>query len=547
MFGKGVRSRIILPTVIVIIALTTVTNITLLSRYAALGDELAASSLSVGAHNLAAYLADLRLRTRAAAAGVAGNPEISRALAAGDVSVPETVLSLALELYEVDHIFICDKEGNALQNTRPGAPAGDDLPPLTAHDALAGVVSTHYEQTSHTKLAMHSGAPVYGEAGEIIGSVVAGMRLDTLAAAEEMKLLLGVEVSVYADGQRVVSTLGYGAEERHRSEYFPLYDRAGDSFASICLSVPLESRRRERAEFIRAGVFVGAAGLAAVLALMYFLISGVGKPMIALAKNMERFAEGDLSFKIEPKGGGELARLERSLLKAVDTIRSLLGGIQEMIIRQEKGNTDYILDHTAFKGDYKLLAVSISRLSSLGMRDHLTGLPNRRSFDNRITAEWNRARRDGTVLSVLMLDLDRFKQYNDTYGHKQGDEALKAVAATLSRSVKRTGDFVARWGGEEFVALLADTSSEGAASLAEVIRASVENLVINTLDALNAEGGDKITVSVGVCTQRPRLQSCPDELIAKADEALYAAKSAGRNRVSVVKPPPPVPPQPPVC
>ena len=166
-------------------------------------------------------------------------------------------------------------------------------------------------------------------------------------------------------------------------------------------------------------------------------------------------------------------------------------------------------------------------IESLSMTDQLTGVPNRRSLDKRLNMEWSRAIRDKTSLSVLIMDLDRFKNYNDTYGHQQGDVALKTAAKIFTRSLKRQSDFIARWGGEEFAFLLPNTASEGAFDVAEYIRANVENTDIPCSDGSIT----KITVSAGVNSQIPTPDSCIEFFIAGADEALYTAKKTGRNRV----------------
>jgi diguanylate cyclase (GGDEF)-like protein len=161
------------------------------------------------------------------------------------------------------------------------------------------------------------------------------------------------------------------------------------------------------------------------------------------------------------------------------------------------------------------------------MIDQLTEIPNRRCFNNRLDVEWSRALRDHTPLSFLLIDVDKFKQYNDTYGHVQGDAALYAVANAVVNALKRRNDFAARWGGEEFVALLPNTPLPGALEVGEQIRAAVEGLLIP-----NAEGViTKVTISIGIYTQIPEMQSEINGFIIKADAALYQAKESGRNRV----------------
>ena len=165
-------------------------------------------------------------------------------------------------------------------------------------------------------------------------------------------------------------------------------------------------------------------------------------------------------------------------------------------------------------------------IERLSMIDQLTDLPNRRSFDNRLDLEWRRAIREKTPISLLMMDVDKFKVYNDTYGHQQGDVLLQMVAGVFKKTLKRPGDFAARWGGEEFAVLLSDSDKEGAARLAEEIRANVESAVIPYSDGSTT----KVTISIGVNAECPTKESVLENFLSRADNALYKAKETGRNR-----------------
>ncbi|MBS4096709.1 MAG: response regulator [Sulfuricella sp.] len=168
-------------------------------------------------------------------------------------------------------------------------------------------------------------------------------------------------------------------------------------------------------------------------------------------------------------------------------------------------------------------------LESRALLDSLTGIPNRRRFDETLATEWQRALRSGTPMAVVMVDVDYFKNYNDFYGHGAGDLCLKRVAATLAvESVSRSVDLVARYGGEEFIALLPDTDLKGARLLAERFRRDVEALQI-----AHEYGGDSpwVTISVGYACAVPTPQAFVADLLAEADRMLYQAKSAGRNVV----------------
>ncbi len=176
--------------------------------------------------------------------------------------------------------------------------------------------------------------------------------------------------------------------------------------------------------------------------------------------------------------------------------------------------------------EQRLLAAQ-EQLRQLAATDQLTGISNRRMFDEFLDREWKRAVRDRTPLCAIMIDVDNFKSYNDRYGHLAGDECLKAVAAGLAEVVRRPGDLVARYGGEEFVILLPHTKLEGASFVAEQIRRRVEALQI--VHSGTAHG--RVTVSLGVETRTPAQGGSTDELIAAADSLLYAAKRQGRNCV----------------
>jgi two-component system, cell cycle response regulator len=172
----------------------------------------------------------------------------------------------------------------------------------------------------------------------------------------------------------------------------------------------------------------------------------------------------------------------------------------------------------------------VEELKELATKDALTGIANRRFFDEYLEKEWKRAQRDQAPFSIVMIDLDFFKTYNDTYGHQKGDSCLKEVATTIDEAMKRPADMAARYGGEEFALVLPETNSGGAVSLAEGIRKSIYDL---NLKHKNSSCESRVTVSMGVATMKVDKESEFSKLISKADKALYAAKDSGRNRLSV--------------
>jgi len=170
-------------------------------------------------------------------------------------------------------------------------------------------------------------------------------------------------------------------------------------------------------------------------------------------------------------------------------------------------------------------------LQRLSMTDGLTGIANRRMFDESLGREWRRCMRLKKPIAIVMLDVDNFKQYNDRYGHQAGDDCLREIADELSRSAPRPGDLVARYGGEEFVMILGDTDGDGASWVANRICQRVAALKIPHQDSKHAV----VTVSCGVSSVMPTREMSVDSLLKAADNALYQAKQQGRNTVTYLE------------
>ena len=169
-------------------------------------------------------------------------------------------------------------------------------------------------------------------------------------------------------------------------------------------------------------------------------------------------------------------------------------------------------------------------LARFSYLDAVTGIANRRNFDDGLELEWRRLHREGGPLSLVMIDIDHFKAFNDTYGHQKGDECLKTVAEALRRALHRPGDICARYGGEEFGVILPGTDAAGAFAVAEGLRQSIEELAVPHAGSSVAS---VVTISVGVATIQPQEGGSGGALIESADQALYQSKRTGRNRVTL--------------
>lgn len=228
-----------------------------------------------------------------------------------------------------------------------------------------------------------------------------------------------------------------------------------------------------------------------LILLLLILNRGIFVPLKNLLQGIKYYRSGELDTRITPTGLRELHTLG-------ETFNSMIEQIQ----------------------------YDINQLERYSNLDGLTGLSNRRYFEQRLKEEWSRSTRQQTPIALLFIDIDHFKRYNDHYGHLQGDDCLRRVAVAIKQAVKRDIDVTARYGGEEFVIMLPDTDISGAEQVARELQSAIRRLHIEHSDS-NVE--PFVTLSIGVASQLPRFPDKADALLKAADVALYQAKGRGRN------------------
>ncbi|GHU58948.1 hypothetical protein FACS1894133_4690 [Clostridia bacterium] len=284
-------------------------------------------------------------------------------------------------------------------------------------------------------------------------------------------------------------------------------------------------------------VFIIVLGVC-VAALSVMVTRIVISPLETITDVALKLSDGYVNMQVDETYVGELGKLsmsfnriiENTLVNKVVTERMADGDYTAKVqIRSEGDVFGMSLDKLNKRLDdmQAQIAIQIQEYELLGRTDPLTGIPNRRDFDEHIQLEWKRAMRNKTTISFLMLDIDKFKVYNDTYGHPQGDKLLKAVANIIFDTARRPSDVAARLGGEEFCLLLPETKLSNALTIAERIRAKVEALRVPD----DAGVDTAVTVSIGASSIVPCSDDIIENFISDADKNLYNAKESGRNRV----------------
>ncbi|MCL1886657.1 MAG: diguanylate cyclase [Betaproteobacteria bacterium] len=572
MLKKSFKNKIIFSTAIILILFTVVINFCLFARVIKLSDSLifdeslVEEQLRVSAHSLDVYLDAGKKYSRSAALLIARDPNFVKAIKNRDKSELINIFMPVRERFPVvDSFFpamnftIYDSKGKVLARIPDTDSGGSILNHSDVQSVLNGEVSTHFESGPFVKVFICTGSPVYDTDGTLLGAISAGVRLDDDSVMRKIKELFGFDVSLFYDNKKIITTLMRNKQrvtdvkltstlakilvekteyfddvnllgERQKTYYKPLLDSQNKVLAVMALDLSKDLSRDLSEDFIKNSVITGLIGFAISMTLLFFVISLFSRPIIMLSKNANRIAEGDLNVRIDAKGEDEVGQLGKSLGMVQDSLRKLLGYTNEMILEHERGNHNYRFDTGEFPGNYKVLAGNILELAKFGWKDKLTGIPSRRSFDHRLDLEWNRAIREKAPISILLVDLDKFKDYNDTCGYEQGDVALQKIGQVIMESIRGTIDFVARWKDDnsDFIILLPETDSIRAKDAAERIRAKIESTATFSI------GGKQIgvTASIGIITRWPsRKNVSVDDFISQADDMLYKVKEAGMNEV----------------
>lgn len=248
----------------------------------------------------------------------------------------------------------------------------------------------------------------------------------------------------------------------------------------------------------------------------------------------------DVSHMVENISTEKGSRMSAMMFHPLQVEGEIIGVISVQS-RREHAYSDRALEILGLLASYLAIAIRNAershelqslnrRLGELSHRDGLTGIANRRRFDQFLLDTWHSGIRQEYPVSLILIDTDCFKQYNDYYGHLQGDETIRTIARTIESCIYRRTDLVARYGGDEFVVVLGDTNAEGALITAQKIHSAMHTLAI---EHKASPISSQVTLSIGVATITPGRGSSPDELIAVCDKALYAAKDAGRDRICV--------------
>jgi diguanylate cyclase (GGDEF)-like protein len=277
-----------------------------------------------------------------------------------------------------------------------------------------------------------------------------------------------------------------------------------------------------------------ASGL--IIVVNSYLGRWLAKPITDLSQASQGIVQGDFSYKPNPSHPNvheisdlvvSVGQMSQEIQESRQQLEEYSQSLEQQVVDRTQALEEEIRRRSAAE---EALHLVNKELAAIAYLDGLTQLANRRQFDDRLLQEWRRLQREKSPLSIIMCDVDYFKQYNDTYGHCGGDDCLKEVAKAIEAAARRAADLTARYGGEEFVALLPNTPLTGALEVAKLIQQRVKSLHMPHAKSAVSE---YVTLSFGVSSIIPTDATTPEELLLRADRALYQAKQAGRNQIVV--------------
>ncbi len=402
--------------------------------------------------------------------------------------------------------------------------------------------------TGEDVLIVAISAPIILSDGRFVGIVEGSLELDQferLFAAEELPK--GLEVVLVDHRNRMIQQsdgLTFGPLSLLDDDSWSTMDGDGTARAYITstspagngwrvlLRLPVELMARQRWSEFRFALALGAIALLITIGVAVLLAAAISHPLAWLDEKVCALdPEHDVPDppRIAPP---EIRRIANHLRQVTKRLRRSYSALHQAVnrgerLQQELADTVRQREAEIAERTAELVAVN-ARLESLSRQDGLTGALNRRAMDEALMKNTRAAAREGTPLSVLLVDVDYFKQYNDRYGHLAGDDCLRRIAQAVTDSCSRPRDVVARYGGEEFAVILPQTPAEGAAQVAERLRATIAELELRHADAPYGI----VTVSVGFATAAACTADHGPALLHAADQALYRAKNAGRNRTA---------------
>jgi len=526
-------------------------------RHTAFAEKLVGDIIEADAHILDLFIENEKTKTKVAANSMAIDHEAIAAIRRGDGAETLKAFSIALGLYPIDFFIVCDANGKIMARTNhPHSPGTSMLDSQGIRDALYGKPSTYFESDPIVKLSIMTSVPLYGANGAVMAVISSGVMLDSMKTADSLRdmlktdgtLFVGDDIAAQMPSKEYTGAMAMALFSETKPKMARIKDFSGEvsldgkSFKIFCK--PLLNARNEHVatmllyskssqiaiqlrSLIWAGVLVACVGIIISKGLMFMLLASISRRLRRMAHSADDVTNGNLNVSFPAGSKDEAGALGRSLQRAMDKIAKLFSEIFHMISEHKKGNVSFQLVMEDFRGQYEALADSILGLTNLSIKDRRTGLPNRRTLFSRLILVRERAIKENSPLSLLLVDIDRFKKY----GIDLGDAALRKAGQMMSISIMADVDMVARWAGDIFIVLLPNTAKDGALHVAERIRGRIENCVLE-----NGEGETaKMTVSIGAYTVIPTSGDTPDDMIARANEALYSTKGKGGNQVAFLE------------